>query len=142
MAATLVNPESIAFLIRIGSGIISVGMKEEDLTRLMIPMMSPITEIEDISAAASTVTVVNICHSIAFAKLDKTRIQNFLFNCTKREAFFKKIPFRMPELVFLLASPLQIEQKPSLLWPPLIPSLVISDDQATYSPLSTGTEVC
>jgi len=57
MAATLVNPESIAFMIRNGSGIISVGMKEEDLTRLMIPMMSPITEIEDISTAASTVTV-------------------------------------------------------------------------------------
>lgn len=70
MAATLVNPESIAFMIRHGSGIISVGMKEEDLTRLMIPMMSPITEIEDISAAASTVTVVNICHLIAIATLD------------------------------------------------------------------------
>lgn len=70
MAATLVNPESIAFMIRNGSGIISVGMKEEDLTRLMIPMMSPITEIEDISTAASTITVVKICHLIAFATLE------------------------------------------------------------------------
>lgn len=58
MAATLVNPQAIAFMIRHGSGIVSVGMKEEDLQRLMIPMMSSFTEIEDISAAASTVTVV------------------------------------------------------------------------------------
>jgi 3,4-dihydroxy 2-butanone 4-phosphate synthase/GTP cyclohydrolase II len=48
MAADLVSPESIAFMIRNGSGIISVGMKEEDLERLMIPMMSPILEIGDI----------------------------------------------------------------------------------------------
>jgi 3,4-dihydroxy 2-butanone 4-phosphate synthase / GTP cyclohydrolase II len=58
MAATLVKPQDIAFMIRHGSGIISVGMKEEDLQRLMIPMMSSYTEIEDIAAAASTVTVV------------------------------------------------------------------------------------
>jgi 3,4-dihydroxy 2-butanone 4-phosphate synthase / GTP cyclohydrolase II len=67
MAATLVNSESIAFMISNGSGIISVSMKEEDLSRLMIPMMSPITEVEDISAAASTVTVVKICSSVASA---------------------------------------------------------------------------
>lgn len=60
MAATLVNPRAIAFMIRHGSGIVSVGMKEEDLERLKIPMMSPITQIEDLSSAASTVTVVNI----------------------------------------------------------------------------------
>lgn len=75
MAATLVNPESIAFMIRNGSGIISVGMKEEDLTRLMIPMMSPITEIEDISTAASTVTVdarVGISTGVSAADRAKT----------------------------------------------------------------------
>ncbi|EAY98322.1 hypothetical protein OsI_20232 [Oryza sativa Indica Group] len=75
MAATLADPESIAFMIRNGSGIISVGMKEEDLTRLMIPMMSPIAEIEDISAAASTVTVdarVGISTGISAADRAKT----------------------------------------------------------------------
>ncbi|OEL31051.1 putative monofunctional riboflavin biosynthesis protein RIBA 3, chloroplastic [Dichanthelium oligosanthes] len=75
MAATLVNPESIAFMIRNGSGIISVGMEEEDLTRLMIPMMSPITEIEDISTAASTVTVdarVGISTGVSAADRAKT----------------------------------------------------------------------
>lgn len=60
MGATLVNPRAIAFIMRHGSGIVSVGMMEEDLQRLMIPMMSPIAEIEDLSAAASTVTVVRI----------------------------------------------------------------------------------
>ncbi|KAL6841318.1 hypothetical protein ACP4OV_028836 [Aristida adscensionis] len=75
MAATLVNPESIAFMIRNGSGIISVGMKEEDLTRLMIPMMSPVTEIEDISATAATVTVdarVGVSTGVSAADRAKT----------------------------------------------------------------------
>ncbi|WOK95539.1 putative monofunctional riboflavin biosynthesis protein RIBA 3 [Canna indica] len=57
MAATLASTEAIAFMIRNGSGIISVGMKEDDLERLMIPMMSPITEIKDLSATAATITV-------------------------------------------------------------------------------------
>ncbi|KAG6484482.1 probable monofunctional riboflavin biosynthesis protein RIBA 3, chloroplastic [Zingiber officinale] len=58
MAATLANTKAVAFMIRHGSGIISVGMKEEDLERLMIPMMSPIiTEIKDHSNAAATITV-------------------------------------------------------------------------------------
>lgn len=57
MAATLATPQAIAFMIRHGSGIVSVGMKEEDLERLRIPMMSPITEIADLSTRASTVTV-------------------------------------------------------------------------------------
>lgn len=57
MAAALTTPQAIAFMIRHGSGIVSVGMKEEDLERLKIPMMSPIAEIEDLSAAASAVTV-------------------------------------------------------------------------------------
>ncbi|WVZ98860.1 hypothetical protein U9M48_044237 [Paspalum notatum var. saurae] len=75
MAATLVNQQSIAFMIRNGSGIISVGMKEEDLARLMIPMMSPITEIEDITAAAATVTVdarVGISTGVSAADRAKT----------------------------------------------------------------------
>lgn len=50
MAADLASPESIAFMIRNGSGIILVGMNAEDLERMMIRMMSPVTEIGDISA--------------------------------------------------------------------------------------------
>lgn len=59
MAATLANTKAIAFMMKHGSGIVSVGMKVEDLDRLMIPMMSPITEIKDLSAAAATITVVS-----------------------------------------------------------------------------------
>jgi len=65
MAATLATPQAIAFMIRHGSGIVSVGMKEEDLERLRIPMMSPITEIADLSTRASTVTVVCIEFQVA-----------------------------------------------------------------------------
>ncbi|RRT77702.1 hypothetical protein B296_00018289, partial [Ensete ventricosum] len=57
MAATLANTKAIAFMMKHGSGIVSVGMKEEDLERLMIPMMSPIAEIKELSAAAATITV-------------------------------------------------------------------------------------
>ncbi|XP_044978316.1 probable monofunctional riboflavin biosynthesis protein RIBA 3, chloroplastic isoform X1 [Hordeum vulgare subsp. vulgare] len=75
MAADLASPESIAFMIRNGSGIISVGMKEADLERLMLPMMSPVTEIGDISAVASTVTVdarVGISTGVSAADRAKT----------------------------------------------------------------------
>ncbi|KAK8952105.1 hypothetical protein KSP39_PZI004078 [Platanthera zijinensis] len=57
MAATLANTKAITFIINHGSGIVSVGMKEEDLERLMIPLMSPITEAESLSAAASAISV-------------------------------------------------------------------------------------
>ncbi|XP_077232905.1 putative monofunctional riboflavin biosynthesis protein RIBA 3, chloroplastic isoform X2 [Tasmannia lanceolata] len=42
---------------RHGSGIVSVGMKEEDLERLRLPLMSFASENEDPSAAAFTMTV-------------------------------------------------------------------------------------
>lgn len=57
MAASFVSAEAIAFMVRHGSGIISVGMKEEDLERLNLPLMSP--EKQDESSAPSfTITVV------------------------------------------------------------------------------------
>ncbi|KAL9322840.1 hypothetical protein ACSQ67_010893 [Phaseolus vulgaris] len=57
MAASLTSPEDIAFMIKHGSGIVSVGMKEEDLQRLNLPLMSPETEDEDSSAPTFTITV-------------------------------------------------------------------------------------
>lgn len=57
MAATLTSPRDVAFMVRHGSGIISVGMKEEDLQRLKLPLMSPETEEEDSSAPTFTITV-------------------------------------------------------------------------------------
>lgn len=58
MAATLTTPRDVAFMVKHGSGIISVGMKEEDLQRLKLPLMSPETEEEDSSAPTFTITVV------------------------------------------------------------------------------------
>lgn len=58
VAATLTTPRDVAFMVKHGSGIISVGMKEEDLQRLSLPLMSPETEEEDSSAPTFTITVV------------------------------------------------------------------------------------
>lgn len=60
MAATLTSPKDIAFLIKNGSGIVSVGMKKEDLERLKLTLMSPEMEDEDSSAPTFTITVVTI----------------------------------------------------------------------------------
>lgn len=58
MAASFANPKNVAFMIKQGSGIVSVGMMEEDLERLELPLMSPETEDEDSSAPTFTITVV------------------------------------------------------------------------------------
>ncbi|PON52550.1 3,4-dihydroxy-2-butanone 4-phosphate synthase [Trema orientale] len=57
MAASLISQRDVAFMIKHGSGIVSVGMKEEDLERLKLPLMSPETEDEDSSAPTFTITV-------------------------------------------------------------------------------------
>lgn len=56
-AASYVNPEQMGFMVKNGSGIVSVGMKEEDLESLKLPLMSPETEDEDSSAPTFTITV-------------------------------------------------------------------------------------
>lgn len=57
MAASLTTPESMAFIVRHGSGIVSVGMKGEDLERLKLPLMSPDSEDVDSLSPTFTVTV-------------------------------------------------------------------------------------
>lgn len=57
MSATLTSPKDIAFLIKNGSGIVSVGMKQQDLERLNLTLMSPEMEDEDSSAPTFTITV-------------------------------------------------------------------------------------
>ena len=58
MAASHAIPEQMAFMVKHGSGIVSVGMKEEDLERLKLPLMSPESEDKDSSAPTFTITVV------------------------------------------------------------------------------------
>lgn len=58
MGGSFASAQKVAFMIKHGSGIVSVGMKEEDLERLRIPMMSLESDTENLSAAAFTMTVV------------------------------------------------------------------------------------
>ncbi|KAL1812124.1 hypothetical protein ACET3Z_022189 [Daucus carota] len=57
MAASKATPESMAFIVKHGTGIICVSMKEEDLERLQIPLMVSHKDNEEILSTAFTVTV-------------------------------------------------------------------------------------
>ncbi|CAN6278933.1 unnamed protein product [Urochloa humidicola] len=57
MAASLVTPEAMAFVVRHGTGIVCVSMKEEDLERLDLPLMVSTKENEEKLCTAFTVTV-------------------------------------------------------------------------------------
>ncbi|XP_059430809.1 monofunctional riboflavin biosynthesis protein RIBA 3, chloroplastic isoform X2 [Corylus avellana] len=57
MAASRTSPRDVAFMVKHGSGIVSIGMMEEDLQRLKLPLMSPDMEDEDSSAPTFTITV-------------------------------------------------------------------------------------
>ncbi|XP_021716226.1 monofunctional riboflavin biosynthesis protein RIBA 3, chloroplastic-like isoform X2 [Chenopodium quinoa] len=57
MAASLVSPQAMAFLVKHGTGIVSVGMRGDDLVRLKLPLMSPDSENADSAAPTFTVTV-------------------------------------------------------------------------------------
>ena len=58
MAASLVTPEAMAFIVRHGTGIVCVSMKEDDLERLNLPLMVTTKENEEKLCTAFTVTVV------------------------------------------------------------------------------------
>ena len=57
MAASLVTSEAMAFIVRHGTGIVCVSMKE-DLERLNLPLMVTAKENEEKLCTAFTVTVV------------------------------------------------------------------------------------
>jgi len=58
MAAQLATPEAMAFIVKHGTGIVCVSMKEKDLERLQIPLMVTQKENEEKLCTAFTVTVV------------------------------------------------------------------------------------
>lgn len=58
MAAQLVTPEAMAFIVKHGTGIVCVSMKGEDLDRLQLPLMVPPKENEEKLSTAFTVSVV------------------------------------------------------------------------------------
>ncbi|CAA6675091.1 unnamed protein product [Spirodela intermedia] len=57
MAASLVTPDAMAFIVRHGTGIVCVGMKDEDLERLELPLMVSTKENEEKLSTAFTVSV-------------------------------------------------------------------------------------
>lgn len=57
MAAEMATPESMAFIVKYGTGIVCVSMKEEDLERLQLPLMVNQRENEEKLRTAFTVTV-------------------------------------------------------------------------------------
>ncbi|ONK74140.1 uncharacterized protein A4U43_C03F3180 [Asparagus officinalis] len=57
MAASKVTPEAMAFIVRHGTGIVCVSMKEEDLERLHLPLMVTAKENEEKLCTAFTVSV-------------------------------------------------------------------------------------
>ncbi|CAJ1975986.1 unnamed protein product [Sphenostylis stenocarpa] len=57
MAAQLATPEAMAFIVKHGTGIVCVSMKEEDLDRLELPLMVNSKDNEEKLRTAFTVTV-------------------------------------------------------------------------------------
>ncbi|XP_028753102.1 bifunctional riboflavin biosynthesis protein RIBA 1, chloroplastic-like, partial [Neltuma alba] len=57
MAAQLATPEAMAFIVKHGTGIVCVSMKEEDLDRLQLPLMVNNKHNEEKMCTAFTVTV-------------------------------------------------------------------------------------
>ncbi|WOK92190.1 putative bifunctional riboflavin biosynthesis protein RIBA 1, chloroplastic [Canna indica] len=57
MAASLVTPEAMAFIVKHGTGIVCVSMKSEDLQRLELPLMVSNKENEEKLCTAFTVSV-------------------------------------------------------------------------------------
>ncbi|XP_031385829.1 bifunctional riboflavin biosynthesis protein RIBA 1, chloroplastic-like isoform X2 [Punica granatum] len=57
MAGSLVTPESMAFIVKHGTGIVCVSMKEEDLERLQLPLMVPQKENQEKLSTAFMVSV-------------------------------------------------------------------------------------
>ncbi|KAL6859074.1 hypothetical protein ACP4OV_018076 [Aristida adscensionis] len=57
IAASKVTPEAMAFIVRHGTGIVCVSMKEEDLERLQLPLMVTTKENEEKLRTAFTVSV-------------------------------------------------------------------------------------
>lgn len=60
MAAQLATPEAMAFIVKHGTGIVCVSMKDDDLQRLNLPLMVNHKENEEKLCTAFTVTVVRL----------------------------------------------------------------------------------
>ncbi|XP_073062129.1 monofunctional riboflavin biosynthesis protein RIBA 3, chloroplastic isoform X1 [Primulina eburnea] len=90
MAASYANLTAVAFLIKHGSGIVSVGMTGEDLKRLELPLMSPETE-DDSSAPSFTITVdAKVGTSTGVSASDRARTVLALSSPKSRPGDFRR----------------------------------------------------
>lgn len=119
MAASYVSPEAIAFMIKHGSGIVSVGMKGDELERLKLPLMK-----EDDSWSSPSFTVTVVC--IIYALLSLLFSKALFDDCSC-------IIFRTLKSGHLPVCLRRIERKPSLIWPLLNRGQRISEGQDMYS---------
>lgn len=88
MAASCASSQAVAFMIKHGSGIVSVGMKGEDLERLKLPLMSPEKE-DDSSAPSFTITVdVKAGTSVGISAADRAKTVRALSSPTTRPEDF------------------------------------------------------
>jgi hypothetical protein len=69
MAASKVTPEAMAFIVRHGTGIVCVSMKEDDLERLELPLMVVAKENEEKLRTAFTVSVVRCLNFYCFCSI-------------------------------------------------------------------------
>ncbi|MQM01338.1 hypothetical protein Taro_034094 [Colocasia esculenta] len=77
MAGSLVTPDAMAFIVRHGTGIVCVGMKEDDLERLQLPLMVSKEENEEKLYTAFTVSV-DVKHGTTTGVSAKDRAKTIL----------------------------------------------------------------
>ncbi|XP_078443117.1 putative bifunctional riboflavin biosynthesis protein RIBA 1, chloroplastic [Wolffia australiana] len=77
MAASLVTHDAMAFIVRHGTGIVCVGMKEDDLERLKLPLMVSTRENEEKLSTAFTVSV-DVKHGTTTGVSAKDRAKTIL----------------------------------------------------------------
>ncbi|KAK9062606.1 hypothetical protein SSX86_019794 [Deinandra increscens subsp. villosa] len=87
--AGFTTPETIGFVMRHGSGIISVGMTSEDLERLNLPLMSPENEKNSL-APSFTITVDSIDTSTGVSASDRAKTILALASQDSRPGSFRR----------------------------------------------------
>lgn len=91
IAADVVTPEKIAFMVSKTSGVICVGMEGRDLDRLQIPLMVDQRDNEDSMRTAFTVTVdLDQGVTTGISASDRSKTLKALSNVNSKPSDFRK----------------------------------------------------
>lgn len=91
LAADMVTPESMAFLVKHTSGVVCIGMEGKDLDRLQIPLMVPPKDNEEFMSTAFTVTVdLRKGTSTGISAADRSATIRALADPSSKPADFKR----------------------------------------------------